>query len=65
MRIELNGCQCDISTVTLAEALAELDYGGAALATALNGAFITAPARATTLLQDGDRLEVLTPMQGG
>ncbi|WP_426035570.1 sulfur carrier protein ThiS [Cypionkella sp. TWP1-2-1b2] len=65
MRIELNGSQHDISAATLAEALTELGYGAAALATALNGAFIAAPSRATTPLHDGDRVEVLAPMQGG
>lgn len=65
MRIDLNGSQHDVSAATLAEAMAELGYGGVALATALNGAFIAAAARATTTLQDGDRVEVLAPMQGG
>ena len=65
MQIDLNGSQCDIGATTLAEALTELGYGGAALATALNGAFIAATARPTTPLHDGDRVEVLTPMQGG
>ena len=65
MRIELNGSQCEISAATLAEALVELGYGAATLATALNGAFIATTARPTTPLQDGDRVEVLAPMQGG
>ena len=65
MRIELNGTPCDIGAASLAEALTELGYGAAALATALNGAFISASARPTTPLQDGDRVEVLAPMQGG
>ncbi|MEO5615204.1 MAG: sulfur carrier protein ThiS [Cypionkella sp.] len=65
MRIELNGSQCDVSTTTLAEALTELGYGGVTLATALNGAFIATTARTTTPLHDGDRVEVLAPMQGG
>lgn len=65
MRIELNGTQFDIGAATLAGALTELGFGGGALATALNGGFIPAAARATTLLHDGDRVEVLAPMQGG
>ncbi len=65
MRIDLNGAQCEIGTATLTEALAELGYADAALATALNGAFIPATARPSTLLRDGDRVEVLAPMQGG
>lgn len=65
MRIDLNGTPQSVSGGTLALVLDELGYGGKALATALNGAFVPASARARTLLQDGDRLEVLAPMQGG
>ena len=31
----------------------------------LNGAFVPGSARAGQVLKDGDRLEVLAPMQGG
>jgi sulfur carrier protein len=36
-----------------------------AVATALNGNFVTIGQRVTTTLSDGDQLEVLAPMQGG
>lgn len=49
----------------LAEALDELGYGGATVATALNGSFVPAPQRAATALSAGDRLEVVAPRQGG
>ncbi len=65
MRIDLNGIPTEVSTSNLADALMALGFGGAALATAVNGGFIPAAARATTLLHDGDRVEVLAPMQGG
>ena len=65
MLIELNGNPCDIGAATLTEALIELGYGDAILATALNGAFIATSARPTTRLHDGDRVEVLAPTQGG
>ncbi len=55
----------EIAADTLAGALMELDWGEARVATALNGAFVPKAARAQTVLQDGDRLEVLAPMQGG
>ena len=45
--------------------LAELGYGGLVVATAVNGDFAPAGQRATLLLHDGDRVEVLAPMQGG
>jgi sulfur carrier protein len=64
-RIELNGEAREISGTTLAEALAELGWGEAKVATALNGDFVPASARSGQTLRDGDRLEVLAPMQGG
>ena len=64
-RIEVNGEARDVSAATLAEALAELGWGEARVATALNGDFVPASARAGQGLRDGDRLEVLAPMQGG
>jgi len=65
MRIIVNGDTRDVSAPGLAEALAELGYAGAVIATAVNETFVPASARAQTLLRDGDRLEVLAPMQGG
>ena len=54
---------CDATTV--ADALSELGWGEARVATALNGDFLPAASRPTQALRDGDRLEVLAPMQGG
>ena len=65
MKIEVNGEMRDIAADTLEGALSELDWGAARVATALNGAFVPKSARAATRLRDGDRLEVLAPMQGG
>ena len=65
MRIFVNGDQREIEPATLASALAALGYGGKKVATALNGRFVPAPARPATALNDGDRLEVVAPMQGG
>ncbi|SDX06284.1 sulfur carrier protein ThiS [Roseicitreum antarcticum] len=65
MRIEVNGDARDIKATTLAGVLAELGWGAARVATALNGAFVPGAARDTTTLREGDRLEVLAPMQGG
>lgn len=65
MRIEVNGTPRDISATTLADALAELGWAEARVATALNGDFVPSAARATQALREGDRLEVLAPMQGG
>ena len=65
MKIEMNGEWRHIAAETLASALEELGLGEAVVATALNGEFVPAPARPATRLADGDRLEVLSPMQGG
>ncbi|WP_373295395.1 sulfur carrier protein ThiS [Neogemmobacter tilapiae] len=49
---------------TVAIALANLGFPTKGIATALNGHFLAAHAR-DRLLAEGDRLEVLSPMQGG
>jgi thiamine biosynthesis protein ThiS len=38
---------------------------GRKIATAVNGRFVAAAARPRTELADGDRIEVVAPMQGG
>ena len=65
MKIEVNGEARAISAATVAEALAELGWRDARVATALNGDFLPKAVRETTALTEGDRLEVLAPMQGG
>ncbi|MBD3844732.1 sulfur carrier protein [Bosea sp. OAE752] len=65
MTLLLNGAPQDIAGKTLAEALAELGYAGRIVATAVNGEFVPARKRAETALNDGDRIEVVAPMQGG
>ena len=65
MNIVHNGEKVDVTSANLSEILIELGYGDAKVATALNEEFIPAPSRAQTELKDGDRLEVLAPMQGG
>lgn len=65
MRIDVNGEMQKVTGATVAAALAELGWGDAKVATALNGEFLPAAARDGQTLKDGDRLEVLAPMQGG
>lgn len=66
MRIIVNGAAREVSTQSdLAAALAELGFGEAVVATAVNGEFVPVAARTTTRLCPGDHLEVLAPMQGG
>jgi sulfur carrier protein len=65
MKIQVNGELQDITARTLAEALVELNWGEARVATALNGSFVPKAGRAETILNEGDQVEVLAPMQGG
>jgi len=65
VRILVNGAWRESAGGELAEVLAELGYGDAVVATAVNGEFVAAAARAATPVADGDRIEVLAPMQGG
>ena len=65
MKIEVNGQPREISAATLSEALEELGFVGLKCATAVNAQFVPAAARVGMPLNEGDRLEVLTPMQGG
>jgi sulfur carrier protein len=65
MRILVNGAWRETAGAELATVLAELGYGDAVVATAINGEFVAAPVRAQTPVAEGDRIEVLAPMQGG
>ena len=65
MRLRVNGTEQDVAAATLADVLDKLDYQGAVVATALNGSFVPAKARAATRLSDGDAIEIVAPKQGG
>ncbi|MTH96286.1 sulfur carrier protein ThiS [Roseibium sp. RKSG952] len=64
MRIVLNGELAEISALTLDGLLEEQGFD-ACVATAVNEDFVPAPERGTLVLKEGDRIEVLAPMQGG
>ena len=65
MKLVVNGEPQDVLAATLAETLQSLDLGEAKVATALNGEFVPARARAATPVKDGDRIEIVAPRQGG
>ncbi len=65
VQIMLNGEATDLAADTLEQALQELDLGKAVVATALNGDFVPARLRSVTALRQGDRIEIVAPMQGG
>lgn len=65
MNIVLNGEAHKTKSSNLAALLNEIELDEAVVATALNGEFIASDERAATALSEGDRIEVLAPMQGG
>jgi sulfur carrier protein len=65
MKILVNSEAREVTGPSLAEALDELGYAGAVIATAVNGDFAPIRLRAGLMLQDGDQLELLAPMRGG
>ena len=64
MNITLNGEARATEAATLSDLLAEGGFG-AKVATARNGDFVPAGLRAATPIAEGDRIEVVAPMQGG
>lgn len=65
MKILVNEEPREITTATLAGLLDELGYGDARVATAVDGAFVPASRRASWTIDEGARIEILAPMQGG
>jgi len=65
MKLIVNGEALEIPATTLAALLAALDYEGDWLATAVNSDLVHKAHRAEFQLSDGDRIEILSPMQGG
>lgn len=65
MKIIVNGAPRDIKGSYISEALEELGFPDQEVATALNEVFIARVQRASVELNEGDRLEVVAPMQGG
>ena len=65
MKIVVNGETRDVRAPDLAGLLAELDYPPELVATALNETFVRAKERPGRALAEGDRVEILTPRQGG
>jgi len=63
--IIVNGEAVATSAATLGALIAELDLGEARVATARNGDFVPARARAETPIEAGDRIEIVSPRHGG
>jgi len=65
MKILVNAESQEVSAQVLGDILNDLGYGDAKIATALNEVFVAKSARAQTKVAAGDRLEIVTPRQGG
>ena len=65
MQVHVNGKTLDVVAETLAALLRELDYDGRHVATALNQNFVRRTDRSQTRLTEGDRIEIVSPRQGG
>ena len=65
MKIFLNGMQTQVDHTELEAVLVQLGYQDLTIATAINGDFVPLSQRKHTQINEGDKLEVLAPMQGG
>jgi len=65
MKITVNGTARETTAPTLDALLQELGYGAAKVATAVNEDFVPAAIRPEQRLNDGDRVEIVAPRQGG
>jgi sulfur carrier protein len=65
LNVLVNGEMVRSHAASLAELIAELGYGDAKVATALNGEFVPERARAGTPIAPDDRIEIVAPRQGG
>jgi sulfur carrier protein len=65
MRIEVNGKRREVAAQTLAALLRELEYDDRHVATALNQTFVRKGDRGEARLKEGDRIEIVSPRQGG
>ncbi|MFA5898379.1 MAG: sulfur carrier protein ThiS [Hyphomicrobium sp.] len=63
--ITVNGEAVATSAVTLEALIFERGLEGARIATARNGDFVPARARAVTYIEAGDRIEIVSPRHGG
>lgn len=65
MRVTVNGEVRDITASHVDALLSELDYEGTHFAIALNYDVLPRSAWATTTLNSGDQIEIISPRQGG
>ncbi|KFB11261.1 sulfur carrier protein ThiS [Nitratireductor basaltis] len=65
MKLIINGCEAQVSATRLDALIRELDHQDQWVATAVNGTMVPRDRRDAHALKEGDRVEILSPMQGG
>lgn len=65
MKIYVNGQITETTSQTLYELMIELDFDLECIATAIDGEFVSKTKYQETLLKVNQKIEVLSPMQGG
>lgn len=65
LNVFINGEPLATDARSLAELVVEAGYAGTRVATAVNGDFVPERARADRQLAAGDRIEIVSPRQGG
>ncbi len=65
MRLIVNGEPRELASGSVEALLRELDYEGTHVAIAVNYDVVPRSRWATTPLQSGDAIEIITPRQGG
>jgi sulfur carrier protein len=65
LTVVLNGQPLVTAARSVADLVASQALGGLKVATALNGHFVPEAQRDTTALRTGDRIEIVSPRQGG
>lgn len=65
MKVVINGQAQLVTSATLAELCQQYADGSDFIATAVNGDFIALNERQALRLKEGDKIEILSPRQGG
>ena len=65
MRLILNGDEVVTYCSTLEDFCLENKYDLEIIATAMNGIFVPKDLRINTILEEGDQIDILAPLQGG
>jgi sulfur carrier protein len=65
MRLRINGKPREVAATMLSALLEELGYQCGHIATAVNGEHVPFRKRDNFFLENDDRIEILSPMEGG